>query len=661
MAQANILIVDDTPQNSTLLAKILKQQYQVRSFANGKAALQAAQSGWADIILLDTKLPDIDGYEMCRLLRATPKTHDIKIIFLGTFDNVLKTRSYTVGGNDYITKPFRAEEVIGKVKQQVKLLSIQNQLRDLDRDRNQPNQELDTQNKTLKLEVKKLQQTQEQLLHLAFYDPATGLPNRNSFLGKIKDLLIRYQQQAEYQFAVFLISFQLNNAQESSLNLAELRLYLDRAESDKLLVSITQRIKECLSRTAILSRFENNQFAIVTDRLTGGKEESEQWLSAISQQLEQPFSVVFKQADQENLTQQVYLKMKAGIVTNSDRYKTAHELLQDAEIALHQTNKPTSSENYHVFQPDRTYQQDSADISPNISLSVPPETPPIHQQLKAHFLESIERNKIRFTYQPIFTLQASCLQNVGDVQIKGIEVLDEPKKDYKKLLMLTSLFQDLEGSDINKHIDEFNLELTANYLKKLQAQHPNQQNFFFTMACDANFLQSTNICKRIEEILELSNLDAFNLHLDILLKSPEIEQPEISKLIWQLADLGIKPNLVCKYLTYGVLKKNINLPFANFKLTSNLTSKIISADVAATSPPQSSQDIVYSQQYVAKSEIARIISLAHVNGIEVTAKAVQTQEQLAYLASVGCDHAQGDFLSQPLDSQALEDFLVWRI
>ena len=652
MAQANILIVDDTPQNSTLLTKILKQQYQVRSFESGKTALQAAQSGWADIILLDTKLPDINGYEMCRLLRANQKTHDVKVIFLGTFDNVLKTRTYTVGGNDYITKPFRVEEVIGKVKQQVKLLETQEQLRDLDLDTQQPNEELDAQNRALHLEIEKLKQTQEQLMHLAFYDAATGLPNRNSFLGKVKELINRYQQQAEYQFAVFLLDFQLDNSDDSGLDLASLKLYLEREENDKLLVAITQRIKACLSRTAVLSRFEDDRFAVVTDKLTDGKQESEQWLAAIRQQLSQPFPVVFKQSAGKDLEQQLYLTMRAGIVTNSDRYKAAHELLQDAEMALHQTNK-SSPQNYHIFQPDRIYQQETEAISVDEA--------PIYRQLKSHFLESVERDKVKFLYQPIFTLQLSYLNNVGDSQVAGIEVLDDPKKNYQKLLILTSLFQDLETSSVSRHIDNFTMELTANYLKKLQEQHPNQKNFFFTMECDADFLQSANLCEKLQNILSLSGLDSFNLHLDVTLKSQEMEQSEISQVIWQLADLGIKPNLVCKYLTYGALKRNINLPFANFKLTSNLISKIVSADVAATSSLKDSQDIVSSQQYVAKSEIARIISLAHTNGIEVTAKAIKTQEQLVYLASVGCDYAQGDFLAQPLDSQALEDFLVWRI
>ena len=57
MAQANILIVDDTPQNSAFLSRVLEKFYQVRSFNSGKSALKAAQSGWADIILLDTKMP----------------------------------------------------------------------------------------------------------------------------------------------------------------------------------------------------------------------------------------------------------------------------------------------------------------------------------------------------------------------------------------------------------------------------------------------------------------------------------------------------------------------------------------------------------------------------------------------------------------------------
>lgn len=650
MALANILIVDDTPQNSALLSRILEKQYQVRSVDSGKIALQKV-SGWADLVLLDTKMPDMDGYEVCRLLKATPATANTPVIFLGTFDNILKTKTYRVGGNDYITKPFQAEEVLGKVRQQLILLQTQKKIHFLNQSLAAKNQELQEQKEVASAELQQLQQTQQHLLQLALYDSTTGLPNRNSFLGKIKELLARYQQQTEYRFAVFLLQFQLDRTKNVGIDLAEFTVYLDREEQDKLFRSLAERLKKCLASTALLSRFEGDRFAIVTDKLTAGETEIQQWVEAIQRQLSEPFSVVLHKNSGLGVEQQIYLQMRSGIAVGSDRYTAAYELLQDAAIALYQTQK--SDRSYHIFQPDSSYQQKIEVVSTQAA--------PIYQQLKAHFIESLERGKISLSYQPIFALARDSLQDIENVQIVGLEVLDQCHQEYHKLLVLTNFFQNLESSSISTNVSNFTLELTASYLRELQLQHQGQEDLFLTMQCSEKFLYQPHLGEKIAAILSASDIDPAFLHLDLLLKSESFEKEQTLLIIRQLAKLGIKLNLVCKYLTYGTLKNLEKLPFYSYKLSSNLVEKIISAEATATLPPKDNKDIAYSRQYVAKSEIARIVSLAHASKIKVTAKAVATREQLVYLTSVGCDYACGSFLSKPLDAQSLETFLVWRV
>lgn len=129
--RGDILIVDDIPENLRILFTILsEQEYDVRRVINGKQALIAANSDPPDLILLDIKMPDMDGYEVCQQLKASELTASIPVIFLSALDEPLdKVKAFAVGGVDYITKPFNLEEVLARVKTQIGLQRVQQQLR----------------------------------------------------------------------------------------------------------------------------------------------------------------------------------------------------------------------------------------------------------------------------------------------------------------------------------------------------------------------------------------------------------------------------------------------------------------------------------------------------------------------------------------------------
>ena len=128
--KADILIVDDNPNNLRLLSKILTEEgYTVRKALNGTRALASVQFEQPDLILLDIRMPGLDGYEVCRQLKAAPPTDQIPIIFISALNEVFdKVKAFNVGGVDYITKPFQAEEVIARIKTQVKLRRLTHNL-----------------------------------------------------------------------------------------------------------------------------------------------------------------------------------------------------------------------------------------------------------------------------------------------------------------------------------------------------------------------------------------------------------------------------------------------------------------------------------------------------------------------------------------------------
>jgi len=130
--RGNILVVDDLPDNLRLLRDTLtKEGYKVRSATTGLMALRAAQSLSTELILLDIKLPDLDGYEVCRKLKADDRTADIALIFLSALnDTFTKLQGFAVGGIDYIAKPFQVQEVLARVETHLTIRRLQKKLQE---------------------------------------------------------------------------------------------------------------------------------------------------------------------------------------------------------------------------------------------------------------------------------------------------------------------------------------------------------------------------------------------------------------------------------------------------------------------------------------------------------------------------------------------------
>ena len=129
-SRGTVLIVDDTLTNMRLLTQMLRDEgFGVRGAPNGEIALNAVRSAPPDVILLDINMPGLNGYEVCRELKADANTRNIPIIFLSALDEPLdKVRAFDVGGADYVSKPFHIEEVIARVEHQLQLQHLQRDL-----------------------------------------------------------------------------------------------------------------------------------------------------------------------------------------------------------------------------------------------------------------------------------------------------------------------------------------------------------------------------------------------------------------------------------------------------------------------------------------------------------------------------------------------------
>jgi diguanylate cyclase (GGDEF)-like protein len=181
-SEAEILIVDDTPANLDLLSGMLKDRFRVRAATSGRRAIATARTYAIDLVLLDVDMPEMNGYEVCRELKADPATREVPVIFVSALDAALdKVAAFEAGGADYVTKPFQVAEVLARIDYQLRLARL---TRDLAR----KNDELGRAYEDVRRIAGELEDTNRQLAvanvrlrALSYLDGLTGVANRRRF------------------------------------------------------------------------------------------------------------------------------------------------------------------------------------------------------------------------------------------------------------------------------------------------------------------------------------------------------------------------------------------------------------------------------------------------------------------------------------------------
>jgi len=133
LKKASILIVDDNSQNLQLMGSIIYENgYNVSVSSSGERALQSINQHAPDLILLDIKMPGMNGFEVCKALKANPDTKDIPVIFLTAItDSEILMHSFNLGAVDYITKPFKKGELLARVATHIELKLSKEKLKEL--------------------------------------------------------------------------------------------------------------------------------------------------------------------------------------------------------------------------------------------------------------------------------------------------------------------------------------------------------------------------------------------------------------------------------------------------------------------------------------------------------------------------------------------------
>ncbi|MGD1702560.1 diguanylate cyclase domain-containing protein [Dapis sp. BLCC M229] len=319
--RGNILLVDDQPQNLNVLSDLLEEQgYEVRQALNGSIALKAVELTLPDVILLDIHMPELDGYAVCQRLKTNPQTQDVTIIFVSALDEAWdKVKAFSVGGADYITKPFKVIEVLARIENQLKIQRLK--------------REVQQQNIQLQQQNIQLQQAFHELGRLGVLDELTQVANRSRFNDYLNREWERAHQNKESLALIFCKIDKFAEYDQSYGNL----------EKDSCLYKVAQALKHGLqSSKSLLCRYEEAKFGIIVSLSDiPNLEKIAKSLVDEVNQLQIPYSI-----SSANL----YITVSIGIASlNPDEQTTSDRLIQLCEQELEKA-EAKGSDRYSINQ-----------------------------------------------------------------------------------------------------------------------------------------------------------------------------------------------------------------------------------------------------------------------------------------------------------------------
>ena len=607
--QANILIVDDTPDNLDLLAAILKKRgYQTHCAKNGLEALKIARSGRVELILLDIQMPEMDGYEVCEKLKTDSATSDIPVIFLSALDDVTnKKKAFAVGGVDYITKPFQIQEVVIRVASQMAIYSAKKQIiefnNQLEAKVKKRTAELEISNQKLKQEIEHRQKAQDNLLRMALYDPITGLANRHSFKSRVQQALKTTETKPNYFFAVILLECD---------RFKTIKHTLGHLETNQLLMVIGNTLASCLSKSSLLSRLEGDEFAIFLDDLSDEKE-AIAVVKKIKQQLTQPLRVKGRK---------IAINMNIGIAIGNRDYHNTDRLLNDANIAMHQA-KDKQGDGYEIFRPEMYIQ-----LQDNIELA----------NLESDLKQGIKRQEFVNYYLPIASLQTG-----NTVELEALVRWHHPQKG---VILPQDFIAVAETAGLMIAIGDLVIKQACFHIYHWQKHHEQLRNLTICINLSTKQLFHPNLLPKIDLILRKTKLQGCYLKFDIAETAILENSTAALDILQKLKKRRIKLCLDNFGTGYSSLTCLHRFPFDDIKINRSVIANI------------GQKNLNLQKEASAILLIKQIISIAHQMNMTVSATGIETDYQFNLLKNLGCDRGQGHLISQLLERDAVEEFVT---
>ena len=527
LATTDILIVDDKVENLNFLAQMLKEDnYRVRLATNGSIALKSAKIAPPSLILLDISMPEMDGYQLCRLLKEEPSTKDIPVIFLSALGQTLdKVEAFAAGGVDYITKPFDLNEVLVRIENQLKLRAAQAKIVELN-----TNLETKIQERTAQLEaeIQEKEQAQAKLLRMALQDSLTELPNRRWFLEKLRQEIEKTTQDDQYQFAV--ICFDCDDFKVINDSLGH-------NVGDKLLQQIPERLKICLDGNSSIARLGGDEFIILLPNI-----HLVDTAILVAEDIRQSFVAPFQVENRE-----IFLNLSTGIVLGTAEATEADQLLRNAELAMYES-KSAGKGRCQVY--NQQMHQKALE----------------RMQLEIDLRKGIKNNEFTLFYQPIICLQTGL--------IKGFESLIRWQHPEQGIISPGKFIPVAEETGLIIPLGIWVLEEACRQTKLWQQKYQGSSPLTINVNVAVQQFSYSSLVEEIDRILAETGLEPSCLKLEITESAIMENDHSAREVLEQLRERNISICLDDFGTGYSSLSYLHQFPVDNIKIDRSFVSRI---------------------------------------------------------------------------------------
>jgi diguanylate cyclase (GGDEF)-like protein len=338
-----------------------------------------------------------------------------------------------------------------------------------------------------------LRESKERFRHAAFHDALTNLPNRNSFIEKLKFALEKHKQNPQYNFAVLFLDLNRFKTVNESLG---------HSIGNNLIQAVGKRLQELVKDEDLLARFGGDEFAIILTNVKGSDD-----VVSFAQLVNYKFSYPFNISGRE-----IFINTSIGVSFGSARYAEAEEVLRDADIAMYYAKD--HNKNYEIF--NQTMHTRAVTL----------------HQIETDLRYAVERNELCAFYQPIISL--------GTMELSGFESLIRWNHPQRGMIPPSEFIPVAEETGLIVPITYWMLEESCRQISHFQKLDPNHAPLFLSVNLSGKHFAHGDIVERIQEIIIKTQIAPQCLKLEIT-ESAVMDNPEKAiAMLRRLKNLGVQ-------------------------------------------------------------------------------------------------------------------------
>jgi diguanylate cyclase (GGDEF)-like protein/PAS domain S-box-containing protein len=436
----------------------------------------------------------------------------------------------------------------------------------------------------------------EELLHNAFHDGLTGLPNRALFIDRLERTLVQANRRPESRFAVLFID--LDRFKQVNDTLGHLA-------GDELLVAVARRLEQCLRQEDTVARLGGDEFAILLDGV-GDVRDATRIAERINIELALPLQISRRE---------IACSASIGIAYSATGYQHAEQVLHDADAAMYRA-KAAGRARYEVYDTEM-HRRALAQL-----------------QLEADLRRAVEHNEFRVHYMPVISLEAGA--------VTGVEALVRWFHPDRGMLLPGEFIHTAETTGLIVDIGWYVLRESCRQMRVWQL-NLNGQTTPLSLSVNLSprqFLQPDFIVQ-LDNILRETGLDADSLRLELTEATVMQESGLVAANLQHFRERGIRICLDDFGTGASSLQFLQRLPISAIKIDRSFVRGIDSNEES-------------------RGVIRTIVAVGKSMHVEAVAEGVETLEQLRALRELGTPFAQGYLFSEPLDAAAAGDLIMQR-